>query len=239
MCEREGIELADAILENTNVTYLQLETGLYTKSSAEALAKFVRTSKHLQHIRWNGDWVARNQEWRSCEEISCCFLPAIQESTSLKELHMELPSRDGPSNLALENMLTHTQSLRSLSLIYPNGGLEETFVTAVSSGLKKNTTLRELTLEFSRSALTVSPLLTSLRDHPLLRRLCLRGRGVDLIGLETVLQSETSNITELDIHRFDGGLPMMGLTLALRALGRRPTLTKLGLRYCPLGYGEA
>jgi hypothetical protein len=54
-CEREGIELADALLENTIVTYLELETGKYTKSSAEAMAKFVRTSKHLKHIKWNED----------------------------------------------------------------------------------------------------------------------------------------------------------------------------------------
>jgi hypothetical protein len=56
MCEREGIELADALLENTIVTYLELETSKYTKSSAEAMAKFVRNSKHLKHIRWSEDW---------------------------------------------------------------------------------------------------------------------------------------------------------------------------------------
>jgi Ran GTPase-activating protein (RanGAP) involved in mRNA processing and transport len=32
---------------------------------------------------------------------------------------------------------------------------------------------------------------------------------------------------------------MIGLTRVLRALGRRPTLTKLGLRHCPLGRDEA
>jgi hypothetical protein len=34
MCEREGIELADALLESTSVTYLKLEPGKYTKSVA-------------------------------------------------------------------------------------------------------------------------------------------------------------------------------------------------------------
>ncbi len=51
-CEREGLELADALLENTSVTYLELGTGPYTKSSAEAMAKYVRTSKRLQRIFW-------------------------------------------------------------------------------------------------------------------------------------------------------------------------------------------
>jgi Ran GTPase-activating protein (RanGAP) involved in mRNA processing and transport len=241
MCEREGIELADALLENTVVTYLQLETGQYTKSSAEAMAKFVRNSKHLQHIKWNEDWdaVINDRELGLChrEEMFSCFLPAIQESTSLKKLHMEWPSRGRPSNLALENMLTHTQSLRSLKLIFPDGELEDVAMAAVQSGLKKNTTLRELTLEFSRGAATVFPILTTLRDHPLLRRLCLRGQVVDLTELKTVLQSKTSKITELDINRSHGG-PMIGLTRVLRALAQRPTLTKLGLRYCPLGRNE-
>jgi pyruvate formate-lyase activating enzyme-like uncharacterized protein len=37
--ERNAIGLAEALLENTNVTYLRLETERYTKSSAEAMVK--------------------------------------------------------------------------------------------------------------------------------------------------------------------------------------------------------
>jgi Ran GTPase-activating protein (RanGAP) involved in mRNA processing and transport len=245
ICEREGIELADALLENTSVTYLKLEAGKYTESTADAMANFVRTSKHLQHIKWNEDWDAaindRESVLRHHEEMFSCFLPAIQESTSLKELNMELPSRGKLSNLALENMLTHTQSLRSLRLIFPYGELVDVALAAVQSGLKKNTTLRELTLEFRWGAATVSPVMTflGLGDHPLLRRLCLRGHVVNLTGLEILLQSETSKITELDIERLYGSLPMIGLSRVLRALAQRPTLTKLGLRYCPIGYDDA
>jgi Leucine-rich repeat (LRR) protein len=235
LSEKEDIELADALLENTNVTYLEFETEKYTNSSAEAMAKYVRTSKHLQHIRWNGAWYP---QFRHCEEILCCFLPAIQESTSLKELHINFPLIGGPSNLALENMLKHTQSLQSLSLICPFGPLEDIAVAAARSGLKKNTTLRELTLEFSRGT-TISPILTSVRDHPLLERLCLHGYAIDLTGLETVLLSETSKITELDIHRFYRGPRIVGLNNVLQALAQRPTLTKLGLHFCRLGPDEA
>jgi Ran GTPase-activating protein (RanGAP) involved in mRNA processing and transport len=241
MCEWEGIELADALLENTSVTYLELEPSKYTKSSAEAMAKFVRNSKHLKHIHWSEDWDAATLYDRELvlghrEEMFSCFLAAIQESTSLKELNMELPSRGRPSDQALENMLTHTQSLRSLTLRIPPRYID---VAAVQSGLKKNATLRELTLECSPGAATISPILTTLRDHPLLRRLCLRGHVVNLTGLEILLQSETSKITELDIDRLYGSLPMIGFTHFLRALAQRPTLTKLGLRYCPLGRNEA
>jgi Leucine-rich repeat (LRR) protein len=240
MCEREGIEFADALLESTSITYLYLETGKYTKSSAEVMAKYVRTSKHLQEINWNEDWDAvindRELVLRHREEMFSCFLPAIQESTSIKELHMELPSRGRPSNQALENMLTHTQSLRSLTLCIPPRDFD---VGAVRSGLKKNTTLRELTLSVLEGATDITPILTNLRDLPQLRRLCLSGE-VELTGLDTLLLSDSSKISELDIHGFnDRSSPMMGLTRVLQALAQRPTLTKLGLHFCPLGCDEA
>lgn len=50
--------------------------------------------------------------------------------------------------------------------------------------------------------------------------------------LETLLLSDTTKITELGIHR--QSRPSMGLTRALQALERRPTLTKLGLYGCRL-----
>jgi Ran GTPase-activating protein (RanGAP) involved in mRNA processing and transport len=240
MREKEYTELADALLENTNVAYIQLETDDYTKCSAEAMAKYVRTSKSLQRIQWNGELGTTYRELRHREKTLCYLLPAFQESASLKELDIDLPLNDGPSNLAFENMLTHTQSLRSLTLsCNADGPLEDTAVAAARSGFKKNTTLRELTLEFpQRRATKFSPIFTSLRDHPRLRRLCLRGsrgKAVNLAGLETVLLSDVSKITELEIYRFDESVPMVGLTPVLRALACRPTLTKLELHRCPLG----
>jgi hypothetical protein len=146
---------------------------------------------------------------------------------------MELPRVDGPSILALENMLTHTQSLQSLNLNYPS----------FRSGLENNTTLRELTLTLSQGPANISPILTSLRHHPLLQRLCLCGDVVDLTGIETVLLSETSRITELEIDVLEIDMscnspPTMGLTRVLRALALHPALIKLVLRRCPLGHDE-
>jgi Ran GTPase-activating protein (RanGAP) involved in mRNA processing and transport len=242
LSEKEDMELADALLENTNITYLELNTANYTKLSAEAMAKYVRTSKRLQRIRWNGNWMTDDRSLQQHEEMLCCFLPTLQECVSLKELDISMPIIDGPSNQALKNMLTHTQSLRSLTLsCYPGGLLDDRAVTAVSSGLKNNTSLRELTLAFSRDETNVhvSPILTSLRDHPLLRTLCLRGCRMDLTGLETLLLSNTSKITELDIHKSFASPPVMGLAHVLEALARRPTLTKLGLKGCRLGPANA
>jgi Ran GTPase-activating protein (RanGAP) involved in mRNA processing and transport len=86
----------------------------------------------------------------------------------------------------------------------------------------------------------IVPILTSLCDHPVLRRLCLRGNVEDLTGLETVLLNKNSKLTELDINRNRraGHQPMIGLTPVLRALAQHTTLTKLGLHRCPVGRDE-
>jgi hypothetical protein len=71
LSEKNVIKLADALLENTSVTHLQLDTEMYTKSSAEAMAKYVRTSKRLQRIRW--ELPANNHELKHHEEFSVVF----------------------------------------------------------------------------------------------------------------------------------------------------------------------
>jgi hypothetical protein len=155
MSEKEWMELADALLESSSVTYLELGRVEYTKKIAEVVAEYVRTSKRLQSIHWIGNSTERELQQR--DEMLCYFLPAFQESTSLKELHVSFPLTGGPSNLAFENMLTNTQSIRSLTLSREMLRLEEETVAAASSGLKKNTTLRELTLELGGPTMTISP----------------------------------------------------------------------------------
>jgi hypothetical protein len=61
----------------------------------------------------------------------------------------------------------------------------------------------------------------------------------DLTGLEALLLNDTSEITELEIHRYDVRARIAGLTRVLQALGRCSTLTTLGLRCCPLYHDEA
>jgi hypothetical protein len=243
--EKEHMELADALLENTNVTSLELDTHNYhnyIEGSGEAMVKYVRSSKHLQHIfldaaprlHLDDTRIISDQE---CEAMFCSFLPAFQESTSLKKLHISIPLIGAPSYLALENMLTHTQSLQSLTLLCPK---EDIAAAVFGSGLQKNTTLREFTMKFPKrttvSETNVSTILSSLCDHRLLRKLCLHGHTVvdDLTGLETLLLSDASTITELDIQQINGAS-----THILRAAARRPTLTKLGLHIVRLGRDDA
>jgi hypothetical protein len=104
LSESESIELADALLKNNSVTYLKLDTEKFTKRSVVVMAKYARASKRLQHIYWN---VGRYAESQQHEEMLHCLLPAIQDSTSIKELRMDLPHICGPSNLALIRLVGH------------------------------------------------------------------------------------------------------------------------------------
>jgi hypothetical protein len=62
------------------------------------MAKYVRTSKRLQRFRVPRNYgVITDRELRHREEMLCCFLPAIQESTSLKELHIYDPGVGRPT----------------------------------------------------------------------------------------------------------------------------------------------
>jgi hypothetical protein len=82
LSERKAMELSDALLENKSVTFLELDTEKYTKSSVEAIAKYMRTSKRLQPIHWDGKLNTECRELQQREEMLCCFLSALQESTS-------------------------------------------------------------------------------------------------------------------------------------------------------------
>ncbi len=73
--EKHDMELADALLDNTNVTYLELGTTKYTKRSAKAMAEYVRTSKRLQRINLYGQVFRSNcRILRQRDKTLCCFL---------------------------------------------------------------------------------------------------------------------------------------------------------------------
>jgi hypothetical protein len=76
-----------------------LHINIYTKSSAEAMAKYLRTSKRLQRIHLGGELGA---DYQHREDILCCFLSAFQESTSLKEVCINFRLVGGPSKWALK-----------------------------------------------------------------------------------------------------------------------------------------
>jgi hypothetical protein len=119
--------------ENNSVTYLELETGTFYEKFRRGMAKYLRTSKYLQSISWPKDFFSNDRENPQNEEMLCCFMSALRESTSLKELDINFPRGGGPSNLTLENMLIHTQSLGSLSLVARGVRQEDRAVAAARS----------------------------------------------------------------------------------------------------------
>jgi hypothetical protein len=87
LSEDEHMELADALLENNSITYLELGTAIkHPRRYIEAMAEYVRTSKCLQRICWHSNSIVADRVLQPCEEMLCYLLPAIQEKTSFKEL---------------------------------------------------------------------------------------------------------------------------------------------------------
>jgi hypothetical protein len=78
MCEREGIELSNALLGNNSATYLHLETVKYMRALQKQWPSSMRTSKCLQRIRLNLDWMIDDRVLQRREEMLSCFLPAFQ-----------------------------------------------------------------------------------------------------------------------------------------------------------------
>jgi hypothetical protein len=79
--KKEDTELADALLENRNVTYLELNPAKFTRSSVEAMAN-MRTSKRLQRICLVEHWydgglttVKRRLQQRVCQPAASAPVP--------------------------------------------------------------------------------------------------------------------------------------------------------------------
>jgi hypothetical protein len=92
------------------------------------MAEYLRNSKCLQRIGWTGIYIHHCSSVRRNALVFAC----ISRKYSLKELDIDFPLVRGPSNLALESMLKHTQSLRSL-LVCPDGVLKDIAVAAAAS----------------------------------------------------------------------------------------------------------
>jgi hypothetical protein len=119
LCERRYRTPAMLLLENTNVTYPQLETEEYTRSFARhnTCVPVSAGNAVIAGRRFRREVRSTFSLWQHREMLSC--FACNQESTSIRNC-IELPYRGRPSNLVLENMLRHTQSLRSLCLRIPS-----------------------------------------------------------------------------------------------------------------------
>jgi hypothetical protein len=213
LSEKEDVELADALLENDGVEYLELGTAKYTKASAEAMAKYVRTSRCLERIVYNGEFY---QLLPQHEEMLCCLLPATQVSTSLKKLKLKLPPTGGQSYIAFAEMLMYTKTLRSLTLISPVGvslPREEIFVDATATPFWRKLSALET------------------RRYRSSQKLTLEGNCITSTGVGALLEAmeHSSHITNLDLQ--NNPIWNEGASLLARSLGDNalPNLTCLSL----------
>jgi Ran GTPase-activating protein (RanGAP) involved in mRNA processing and transport len=228
--ERESILLTNSLLKNTNVQSLALNVDHYTFKSAETMGEYLRASKHLQLVRLEGRPFP-DVKLQHHKHVFSILLRALQKSTSLKELSIRNLEVGMLANKVLETLLIRTQSLQKLHLLSTHRALGREEIAALQSALTKSTTLQALSLA-DWPASTLSSILASLHNHPHLRTLHLNGCAEELTGLDTLLKSNHSKITELVISG-NGGLPI-GLSAVLHELGRKSTLTRLSITNCTL-----
>jgi Ran GTPase-activating protein (RanGAP) involved in mRNA processing and transport len=224
LSEKEHIELADALTQNTIVKRIFLDVDDFTERSAQAMAEYLRTSKNLYSVILCG---SRNNS--ESQRVLSCFLLALKEKASLKELSLH-DLKLGSASQVLEKLLMDTQSLQKLQLNC-SWQLDQEERAKVQSGLAKNTTLQAITL-----AATLPRILQSLRNHPRLKTLNLSVG--DLTGLDALLQDDNSKITELSVERHYSTSrdQPVGLSPVLQALGRKTSLTKLTIAGCRLRF---
>jgi Ran GTPase-activating protein (RanGAP) involved in mRNA processing and transport len=226
--EDERIAVFQALKENTSVKCIRLAPHKFTKRSAKAAAKYLKSSKTLQTLHLDDSPYQNPHERR--EMISILFR-ALSRNTSVTKLIINFDVvRFGC--VAFQELLTNTQTLQTLSVVrrydYRYGELNEVDIAAITSGFANNTTLRDLEFQGWRET-ELAPVLTALQEHPALQKIYL---NESLSGLEVLLRSQDSKVKELvleGIHR-----STVGFHAVMRELGRNTRLTNLVLCSCLL-----
>jgi Ran GTPase-activating protein (RanGAP) involved in mRNA processing and transport len=241
LSETEHIGLSDALLESRAVKRLELEVLGFTERSAKAIGKYLRSSKHLVSVSFKDGWVPTHllddfAELRRRQPlVLSILLRALRESTSLKELTIKYIDL-GRASLDLQDLLIHTQSLQKLDL---SAGLNPEETAHVQLGLTMNSTLVDLTLyRGGPGTQTVTPILKSLHNHPFLQSLRLEECAEEPTGIDTLLLSDKSKITQVIINlvgdSYWDGPARLTPTGTWQALGRKTQLTKLDMSHCHL-----
>jgi hypothetical protein len=225
-CER--INVFQTLKENTSVKHIRLWSHGYTKRSARAAAKCLESSQSLQTIdlRYNGS----SQELPMVISI---LLLALSRNTLVTKLCVNTDVVRFAS-VALQELLTSTQTLKTMSVIcyhFRDEGLDEADIAAITSGFANNTTLRDLEFRGWREA-NLAPVLTALQEHPALQKIRFSASPdvfslPSLSGLEVLLRSQDSKVKELVIEHIDTS--NVGLYPVIRELGRNTKVTKLAI----------
>jgi hypothetical protein len=105
------------------------------------MAKYLAQSKHMLAMMLSLDDSSETAEECPHQQFLSTFIEAFGQSNSVKELELTCPGLT-PTSESLENMLTRTKTLKSLTVyLERQGHLEEVATAAIPSGFTKNATL--------------------------------------------------------------------------------------------------
>jgi Ran GTPase-activating protein (RanGAP) involved in mRNA processing and transport len=247
LTESQYIELSAALLESSAVKRLELDVYALTEGSAQAIGKYLRASKFLVSVSLDEGWAPatafedRSAWWRNQHTVLTILLRSLRKCVSLEELSVK--NRElGRASHELKAFLIHTKSLRKLTV---STSLPPVEWGRVQLGLSMNTTLVELALLDNflygdgQVAYNVAPIPKSLHNHPSLKTLRLEACRGEVTGIENLMISEKSKITQVVIS-FQGANylePAVRLTSdtgTLLALARYTKLTRLDISDCEL-----
>jgi hypothetical protein len=234
------VEVAEALTQNTVVRRIALQPHDYKKISADAMAKYLRQSKHLLYVDLMGDsltlfelLIGATFGFRR-ERALCTFIEAIGQSTSVQGLRL-MNLGLGSASASFENLLTQTKTLRHLRVdLEKQWPLTEAETAAIASGFSKNSTLREIVLvDWQETGLT--PVLTALRDHPMLEKLQVDGFS-SFTGMDALLHGKNSQLKELMIARLQESTveQLVGFESFMLKMGRNTTILKMLIAGVPL-----
>jgi Ran GTPase-activating protein (RanGAP) involved in mRNA processing and transport len=192
------LKIAEALLQNTIIKRIGLQLQDYDELSADAMAKYLAQSKHLLYVKLSHERFRSFGMDRFHQQFLSTFIDAIGQSNSVNELN--LMNLDlGTASASFENLLTKTKTLRYLQVgLERQEPLEEAATAAIiASSFSKNATLRQIVL-VDWEGISLIPVLTALRDHPVLEELYVLGFS-SFAGMDILLRGKNSQLKELII----------------------------------------
>jgi Ran GTPase-activating protein (RanGAP) involved in mRNA processing and transport len=247
LTETQYIELSAALLESSAVKRLELDVYALTEGSAQAIGRYLRASKCLVSVSLDEGWAPatafedRSAWWRNHHTVLTILLRSLRKSTSLEEFSIK-NRQLGRASHELKAFLIHTKSLRKLAL---STSLPPEEWGRVQLGLSMNTTLVELALIDNflygdgQVPYNVAPIPKGLHNHPSLKTLRLEACRGEVTGIENLLISDKSKITQVIIsfqgaNNLEPAVRLTSNTGTLLALARYTKLTRLNISDCEL-----
>jgi Ran GTPase-activating protein (RanGAP) involved in mRNA processing and transport len=225
LSEIEHIVIATILTHSTAVTGVQLDLYVsdYSAKAAEAMGEYIRSSIQLHRVHLYLSWNESFEELPT--RALSILLRALQDSTSVIEIR--LLGFEAWSRLGFYGFWGTSPELAFKRDVRTNCHIGFGNYEVLLSCPAKNT-------------------LTNIRPTTWTRTLKWLGRNCpnlktldDLSGLDFLLESKKSNMTELFLDGSKNSvIPSGGLETVLRNLKRKNTLTKLEMRRFPLSLDQ-